>query len=282
MAHEYHAQSSFKRRDAGSTHACEHLLGDDPCVGNFCSRPPLAPWPSSRRRRRRTGTALCTRMWHPRSASASSCAMVPRWCIITTTPNGTSDRSRGPATSSATRRARAGTHRGSGRGISIGVITTAGRGSAHPVRTTSTVMPSSSSMVTPSSGCMRPGTQAVRHSATTSRTPGSSTDTPAPIAIASATDHACGVPRPGRERFPARRCFPYRASQNSGTWHATAQGGGSQLGVRERDRSGGHAWRRGRRGVRAQLRRRRYPARLDQLPEARTWRGPARPTAPAG
>jgi hypothetical protein len=276
MAHEYHAQSAFKRRDAGSIHACEHLQGDDPCVSGFCSRPPLAPWPSCRGRHRRTGTARRTRMWTHRSASASSYAMVPRWCITTTAANGTCARSRGPATSGTMRRARAGSGPGViSRGIFIGAIVTTGRGSPDPGRITS-------SMATASAGCMRPGTMDVPQCATAS-----STDTPAPTTAANGNGVVSIGAGPGT--LAGRPRLPCWASQKHENSHATAQGGGAQAGVLERGRngSGGHASTRGGRDVRAQLRPRLCPARVGQLPDVRRRRGPGpirqgRPTATAG
>jgi hypothetical protein len=162
-------------------HACEHRLGDDPCVSGFCSRPASASSPSCRRRRRRTGPARRIRMWGPPWAFASSCAMAPRWCTITIRRHGTCDRSRGRAASAIMSRPGAGAGHGNiGRHSSIGAIASTGRGSGHPVGLTSR-------MATRSSGCMLPGTMDTQQSATASRTVGSSTDTPAPIATA--TDH---------------------------------------------------------------------------------------------
>jgi hypothetical protein len=130
--------------------------------------------------------------------------MAPRWCITTTTRDGTCARSRRRAASAIMRRPGAGTgHRIIGGSTSIGAITSTGRGCAHPV-------PSISSMVMPSSGCMPPGTMEPLQPATILRTPGSSTDTPAPIAIATATDHDLRRAEARPERLPAGLVGPVR------------------------------------------------------------------------
>jgi hypothetical protein len=217
MAHEYHAQSSFKRRGPGSMHASEHLLGDDPCVSGFCSWPPSASSPSCRRPRRRTGPARRIPMWGPPWAFASSCATAPRWCTISIRRHGTCDRSRGPAASAIMRRPGAGMGHGIiGRRSPIGAIASTGRGSAHPVRDIS-------GMATRSSGCMRPGSMATRHCAMTSHTPGSSTGTPAPVpaAIIEGDVH----PEAGPGTLAGRPRFPRWAWPDAGTCHGQRRAG---------------------------------------------------------
>jgi hypothetical protein len=187
-------------------HACEHLLGDDPCVSGFCSWPPSASSPSFRRRRRRTGSARRIPMWGPPWAFASSCATAPRWCTIRIRRHGTCDRSHGRAASAIMRRPGAGAGHGNiGRHSTIGAIASTGRGSGHPVGLTSRI-------ATLSSGCMHPGSMAARHCAMTPRTPGSSTGTAAPVPAA-IIDGASGGPA-GNTCRPAS--FP-RAKRGT-TW----------------------------------------------------------------
>lgn len=130
-------------------------------------------------------------------AFASLCAMAPRWCIITTTRDGTCARSRRHAASAIMRRPGAGTgHRMIGGSTSIGAITSTGPGCAHPV-------PSISRMVMPSGGCMPPGTVEPLQPATISarqvRAPTRPRRSPSPPRLMT----TCGVPRPSRERLPA-------------------------------------------------------------------------------
>jgi hypothetical protein len=85
-------------------------------------------------------------------------------------------------------------------GISIGAIATTSRGFAHRVCTSGTI--------TPTAGCMRPGTTAAPHSATTFDTTASNGGAPAPMATAIATEREPWrtEARPGtlagRARFP--------------------------------------------------------------------------------
>jgi hypothetical protein len=94
MPREYHAQAPFKRRVAGSI-MLEKTMGDDPCTGIFFLLPRLAPTPCCQRRHRPMGTPWGTRMWCPRSISASSCTMARHLWVIGIRRAVTSDRSRG-------------------------------------------------------------------------------------------------------------------------------------------------------------------------------------------
>jgi hypothetical protein len=131
MPREYHAQAPFKRRVAGSV-ILENTMGDDPCTGIFFSLPRLAPAPSCQRRHPPTVTPRRTRMWCPRSISASSCRMARNLWVIGIRRAVTSDRSRGRPVSSTMRAGRGGmirrvtTHGISGSATRVTAITSSG------------------------------------------------------------------------------------------------------------------------------------------------------------
>ena len=127
MPREYHAQAPFKWRHAGSI-MLENTMGDDPCTGIFFSLLRLAPAPSCQRQHPPTGTPRGTRMWCPRSISASSCTMARSLWIIGIRRAATFAPSRGRTGSS--------TMRAGHSGISRHVITRGISGSATMVTAT--------------------------------------------------------------------------------------------------------------------------------------------------
>lgn len=111
----------------------ENTMGDDPCTGIFFSLPRLAPAPSCQRRHPPTGTVRGTRMWCPRSTSASFCTMARSLWIIGIRRAAIFERSRGRTGSSTMRAGHGGiSRRVTTRGISgsatmVTAITSSGR-----------------------------------------------------------------------------------------------------------------------------------------------------------